>query len=110
MVKDDANINKPAGDVDSNRKILFGDQVAQIEEKFASIEKSITQLRIENQNLRKALEAEITMREQSDRDLSQVLVDKLKVRDATQTSLVKALQQALDQYKKKIESLDKSEK
>jgi uncharacterized phage infection (PIP) family protein YhgE len=122
MSKENANVNKSLDDVDSIRKILFGDQATQIEDRFNSIETSINQLRSENRNLRQALEAESTirkqaleaestMRQQANGDLNnliQALEDKLKARDATQTSMVNALQQVLDQYKKKVESLNKS--
>jgi septation ring formation regulator EzrA len=146
MLKENANINKSPNDVDSIRKILFGDQATQIEDRFNSIETSINQIRSEIRNLRQALEAESTMRQQAleaestmreqaleaestmreqaleaestmrqqaNGDLNnliQALEEKLKARDTTQTSLVSALQQVLDQHRKKVESLNKSEK
>jgi ABC-type transporter Mla subunit MlaD len=128
MSKENADISKSSNDVDSIRKILFGDQATQIEDRLNSIETSISQLRSENRNLRQALEAESTthqqaleaestMRQQANGDLNNLiqaledkLEDKLKARDAIQTALVNALQQVLDQHKKKVESQNKLEK
>lgn len=58
-------------DVENIRKILFGDQVNQIEERFNQNETAIAQLRSENRNLRQALEAELTQRESSVQELQQ---------------------------------------
>lgn len=98
---------KTPEDIDSIRKILFGDQVAQFEDRFASIEKSIAQLRSENRNLRQALEAEMTMREKTQEEMRSWVLTELKKRDegwdqhlATQVELLNALQQVLDQFKK----------
>jgi uncharacterized protein YaaN involved in tellurite resistance len=109
MSKDETNPTKPVNEVDSIRKLLFGDQVAQMEERFVSIEKSLTQLRTENRNLRQALEAELTTREQVVEELKNFILASLKERDEardahllTQTDLVNALMQALGQYKQKI--------
>jgi hypothetical protein len=106
MPEEDVTPKKPANEVDNIRKILFGDQVAQFEERFISIEKSIVQLRTENRNLRQVLEEELTQREKAITNLTNLLEAALKERDefrnqnlAAQSELMKALQIALEQYK-----------
>jgi hypothetical protein len=103
------NANKAANDVDNIRKILFGDQIAQVEERFNQIEKSIAQLRTENRNLRQALEAELTERERVIQELKDLVASELKGRDekrgenlADQTEMLTTLQKALEQYKATI--------
>ncbi|MHC1781463.1 MAG: hypothetical protein AB9891_01650 [Anaerolineaceae bacterium] len=105
MEKEKANVN----DVDNIRKILFGDQVAQMEERFIQIEKSIAQLRTENRNLRQALEAELSEREQAVQGLKNLIDsaqqewDKKREENfSNQAELINALQKAFDVYKSKI--------
>jgi hypothetical protein len=109
MEKENSNENKPANEVDNIRKILFGDQINQTEERFSQVERSIAQLRTENRNLRQALEAELTQREQAVQGLKNLLESALRERDemrgenlSDQTELVTLLQTALEQYKAKI--------
>lgn len=112
MAKETSDPNKPMSDVDNIRKILFGDQIGQVEERFNQVEKSIAQLRSENRNLRQALEAELTQREQATQELKTMLESALRERDekggknfSDQTELITMLQKALDQYKGKINAL-----
>jgi chromosome segregation ATPase len=109
MVKENTESNAPGNEVDNIRKILFGDQIAQVEERFNQVERSIAQLRTENRNLRQALEAELTGREKAIQDLTNMVESALQERDETrgenlsdQAELFSALQQALQQYKAKI--------
>jgi hypothetical protein len=116
MTKEDNNTNKSAGDVDNIRKILFGDQISQIEERFNQNESAISQLRTENRNLRQALEAEITMRENGNRELLNLL-DTFKGEEnetwsknvAAQKNLISALENALNKFKSDIAVLSKQE-
>jgi chromosome segregation ATPase len=105
MEKDNANMN----DVDNIRKILFGDQIAQMEERFGQLENSIAQLRNENRNLRQALEAELTEREKAVQELKNLLdaaqqewTKKRGENHSSQAELMTALNKALDVYKSKI--------
>ncbi len=105
MEKDKANVN----DVDNIRKILFGDQIAQMEDRFVQVENSIAQLRSENRSLRQALEAEVTAREEAVQVLKNLLETVRQEWDqkrgenfASQADLMSALQKALDAYKSKI--------
>jgi chromosome segregation ATPase len=105
MEKEKANVN----DVDNIRKILFGDQIAQMEERFGQLENSIAQLRTENRNLRQALEAELTEREKTVQELKNLLDatqqewnKKRGENYSSQAELMSALQKALDLYKSKI--------
>ena len=105
MTKEDINNPKPSNEVDNIRKILFGDQVTQFEERFISIESSINQLRSENRNLRQALESEVTMREKAIEDLTNLINEELKKRDeswakylAFQDNLLASLLQIISQY------------
>ncbi len=106
--------DKPkTSDVDDIRKILFGDQIVQIEERFSALEKSITQLRAENRNLRQALEAEVTMRERSTEELKRLQQsfeeatknlqrnrdDALKDDLGTQIDLLHTMQQTLEKHR-----------
>lgn len=102
MAKEDSNPNKAAADVDNIRKILFGDQVSQIEERFNQNESAISQLRTENRNLRQALEAEMTLRENAHRELNELLELMRKEQNTTwnanvaaQEKLVSAIESAL---------------
>lgn len=105
MEKDKANVN----DVDNIRKILFGDQIAQMEERFVQVENSIAQLRSENRSLRQALEAEVTAREESIQEMKNLLESARQEWEqkrgdnfASQADLLTALEKALDAYKTKI--------
>jgi hypothetical protein len=109
MVKESPNGNAPANEVDNIRKILFGDQIGQMEERFNQVERSIAQLRTENRNLRQALEAELTEREGAIQELKNMVESALKERDekrgenqSDQVELLIMLQKALDQYKTKV--------
>jgi len=105
MEKEKANVN----DVDNIRKILFGDQIAQMEDRFTQVENSVAQLRSENRSLRQALEAEVTARESSSRELQEALdalrqdwEQKRAGNFTSQAELIAALQKALDAYKAKV--------
>ena len=109
MEKESGNAKNPGNDVDNIRKILFGDQIAQVEERFTQIEKTIAQLRSENRNLRQALEAELTQREQAIQELNNMIEAALKERDeqrgeylSDQTEMLSTLQKALEQFGAKI--------
>jgi hypothetical protein len=106
MEKEKANVN----DVDNIRKILFGDQIAQMEERFVQVENSIAQLRSENRSMRQALEAEVTAREEAVQELKNLIEtvrqewnQKRGENFASQADLMSALQKALDSYKSKIQ-------
>ena len=106
MEKEKANVN----DVDNIRKILFGDQISQMEERFSQVENSIAQLRAETRSLRQALEAEVTAREDTVREMKNLLEtireewdQKRSENFASQAELMAALQKALDAYQSKIQ-------
>jgi predicted RNase H-like nuclease (RuvC/YqgF family) len=110
MTKEE-NANRPS-DVDNIRKILFGDQVSQIEERFNQNENAISQLRTENRNLRQALEAEVTMRENVNRELHAALEavqkeqnDTWKKSVSAQAKLISAIEKALSEYSSEISNL-----
>lgn len=112
MAKEDINTNKTTGDVDNIRKILFGDQISQIEERFNQNENAIAQLRTENRNLRQALEAEVTMRENTDRELHDLLETFRKEQKDTwnknisaQEILISSIENALGKFKSEINIL-----
>jgi len=114
MAKENSDTNKPTGDVDNIRKILFGDQIAQIEERFHQNENAISQLRTENRNLRQALEAEVTMRENAVQELRDLLesfktdqTDTWKNDLSAQEQLVSALEKALGKFKTDINALSR---
>lgn len=114
MAKDDTNVQKPSGEVDDIRKILFGDQIAQIEERFNQNENAISQLRTENRNLRQALEAEVTTRENTLRELHELLDAFKKSQHASwqknteaQNALVSAIESAIQEFKAAIAGQDK---
>lgn len=116
MAKEENAPGKPSGDVDNIRKILFGDQVAQFEERFHQNENAIAQLRTENRNLRQALEAEVTMRENMDQDLHNLLDafrqdenDTWKKNVAAQNEFITALETALRKLKADISVLPKQD-
>jgi hypothetical protein len=114
MTREDNNANKSTGDVDNIRKILFGDQITQIEERFNQDQSAISQLRTENRNLRQALEAEITMRENTNQELRNLLAafqqDQNEVWNkniAAQKNLISALENAFDKFKSEITASSK---
>ena len=105
MEKDKANVN----DVDNIRKILFGDQIAQMEERFVQVENSIGQLRSENRSLRQALEAEVTAREEAILEVKNLLENTRREWEqqrgdnfASQADLLTTLLKAIDAYKARI--------
>jgi septation ring formation regulator EzrA len=109
MPGENDSLNKAAGDVDNIRKILFGDQINQIEDRFNQIEASIAQLRKENNNLRQALETELSMREDAVRELkNQLNSDRSEQNNlwnknlADQEKLIITMQKALEQFKQEI--------
>lgn len=117
MPNEDMNTSKPAGDVDNIRKILFGDQISQFEERFIQNENAISQLRTENRNLRQALEAEVTARENANRDLADLLKSFQKEQDeewkknlSAQEILVSSIENALGKFKSEITVLTKQKK
>lgn len=57
-------MDQKSNEVDNIRNILFGEQIRQVTTQFDLVEKSINSLRLENQNLRQALEMEVSKREQ----------------------------------------------
>jgi predicted RNase H-like nuclease (RuvC/YqgF family) len=114
MAKENMDTNKSTGDVDNIRKILFGDQISQIEERFNQNENAISQLRTENRNLRQVLEAEVTMRENMDQELRNLLEsfqkdenDAWKNNVSAQEKLISTLEKALNQFKSDITVLPK---
>jgi conjugal transfer/entry exclusion protein len=62
-MKTDNPTDQKSNEVDNIRTILFGEQIRQVTNQFDLVEKSINSLRIENQNLRQALEMEVSQRE-----------------------------------------------
>lgn len=117
MAHDDATSKSSISDVDNIRKILFGDQIAQIEEQIKRLDSSISQLQAENRNLRQALEMEVSAREKADKTLQEALattgLNQSEIWNKNlgyQSELMKSLQKALDQFKLEIISGSKPEK
>jgi lipid II:glycine glycyltransferase (peptidoglycan interpeptide bridge formation enzyme) len=117
MSKENNAPSDPNSDVDSIRKILFGDQLAQIEEYVKRVENSVNQLQAENRNLRQALEMEVSAREKADSKLKELLAaaehDQTEIRNqglSVQVKLLDSLKKGLDQYKTDITSGQKTEK
>lgn len=103
MVKETPNAS-PKNDVDNIRNILFGDQISQMDERFAQIERSINQLRAENRNLREALEAEVTQRESAFQSLQELIValdKKNTVQQTNQSELFSQIKKAIDTFQSK---------
>jgi len=110
MAQDDPNPNS----IDNIRNILFGDQVAQIEERFNLLDQVINSLRNENRNLRQALESELTMREQAIKDLQNKintlesdLQNKINTLEKGAESELNMREQSVNDLQKKINDLDK---
>lgn len=103
MEKNNPN-SSPKNEVDNIRNILFGDQINQMEERFAQLERSIVQLRTENRNLREALEAEVTQRENAFLTAQETIHELDKIRTDHQTDqneLVNEVKQAIEKYQAK---------
>lgn len=117
MSKESSMPSDASSDVDSIRKILFGDQLAQIEEYVKRVENSVSQLQLENRNLRQALEMEVSAREKADNKLKELLTtaehDQTEARNqhlSVQVKLLENLKKGLDQYKTDISIPPKAEK
>jgi uncharacterized membrane protein YkoI len=66
--------DQKSNEVDNIRNILFGEQIRQVTTQFDLVEKSINSLRLENQNLRQALEMEVSKREQEIKKLDDLIL------------------------------------
>lgn len=103
--------NNPAdeksNDVDNIRNILFGEQIRQVTNQFDLVEKSINSLRIENQNLRQALEMEVSKREQEIKKLEGLVQAKTQELDALINSQIDTLGSIFTKHQKEIIDTDK---
>jgi len=89
--------DQKSNEVDNIRNILFGEQIRQVTNQFDLVEKSINSLRIENQNLRQALEMEVSKREQDIRKLEDLI-------QAIISGQIEALGSILTKYHKEMAS------
>ena len=104
MDQSKASSGSPKNEVDNIRNILFGDQINQMEERFVQLEKSISQLRTENRNVREALEAEVTQRENAFQTLQDTLheLDKKRMDHQTdQGEMFAAIKKAIELFESK---------
>lgn len=104
MDQSKASSRSPKNEVDNIRNILFGDQINQMEERFVQLEKSISQLRTENRNLREALEAEVTQRENAFQTLQDTIheLDKKRMdHQIDQGEMFSAIKKAIEMFESK---------
>ena len=95
MANSDTNKDSTGNEVDNIRKILFGDQVNQIDEQIKRIDAAISQLQAENRNLRQALEMEVDAREKDIHAQKQALDLESTAREKAFKSLKESLESAI---------------
>ncbi len=102
--------NNPAdpksNDVDNIRNILFGEQIRQVTNQFDQVERSINSLRTENQNLRQALEMEVSKREQEIKKLEALLQAKTQELDALINSQIDTLGSIFKKHQKEMSAIE----
>lgn len=111
-MKTDNPTDQKSNEVDNIRNILFGEQIRQVTDQFDLVEKSINSLRLENQNLRQALEMEVSQREKETERIERLVQDLNKVINEQLRSLgsllLKYQQESVNLEKEMVEELGKA--